>query len=214
MAGLIVKEPDKHAHQHGENSQIGNEIQGLAHEAVGQIGAGQVLRTGFQGSAGHLQIALLIAAHGLVAGGDGADAVDHQLHAQGRNEGGDLQVGNHAAVDGPENSHNRHDDQHGDRPGDVGQVGEHFGRVVHLLQQHGGHTGGQAHLAARRQIGALGNQAAGHAAGDDKPGRHVDNQVLGVALAEEILGVKVGNHRQQQNQQDNRVVRHKLFGVE
>ena len=194
MASLVVEEPHEQAHQQCGEQQIGQEAAVAAQDAAEEVAAGQG------------PVALLEAADGLVAGDDLADAVDQGLHTQGGDEGGNLQKGDDAAVHRAEAGHDGQGDQQGHEPGHVGHPVKHPGAVIQGLLHHGGKAGGQTHLAARRQVRALGDQAPGHAAGDDEPGGHVGDQVAHVVSAEEVLAVGPGDNGQQDDQENNGVI--------
>ena len=89
MTGLIVQEPEEDADDQRKDGQE---------------------RDGAQRAAGNGQVALLVTAHGLVVGDDGAQAVNDGLHAQRSDERRNLQECDDAAVDGTKAGHDRYDD--------------------------------------------------------------------------------------------------------
>ena len=190
MAGLVVQKQHEQSHENGEDGQVGDAA---------------------QGAQGHLGVRALKAAQGVVARHHGAEAVDDGLHAQGGDEGGDLQKGDDTAVDGPEDAHDDHHQHQRQKPGDVRHPGQGPGGVIHALEHHGGKAGGEAHLTACRQVRTLGDQAPGHAAGDDEPGGHVDNQVFKVVRCEKVIRNDADHQGQNNNQDDNRVVGQKIL---
>ena len=202
MTGLVIQEQHEEAHQDGKDRQIGDGA---------DKGDFANHRHILQGTQGHLGIGTLEAAQGVVACDDGTEAIDNGLHAQGCDEGGNLQESDDAAVDGAEHRHNGDDDHQCHKPGDFRHPGQGPGVVIHALEHHGGEAGGEAHLTACRQVRTLGDQAPGNAAGDDEPGGHVDNQVFKVVRCEKVIRNDADHQGQNNNQDDNRVVGQKIL---
>ena len=126
MAGHIVDEPHDQAHDGSDDKQVGDtrEIRGFK-----------------QGAGTDVDKILAEAAQRHVLGVNLYNAVNDQLHAQGADECGHAQEGNHHTVDQTEDTADRHADQQYQNHREVRQVGPETARKVGVLKQGACDTG-------------------------------------------------------------------------
>ena len=130
---------------------------------------------------------LLEAADGLRVGDHQSDAVDNRLGAQRGDEGRHPQLGNDQAVDGANHKTDGDDnEQHQENIHFRNALPQTAG-VVRPLAENAGKAGSQAHLAACGQVGALGDEAAGNAQGNQEPDSRVAQKVGQVRPGEEVV---------------------------
>ena len=142
------------------------------------------------------------AADGLSVGVDQVDAVDDGLNAQGRNEGGHVQVGDDQAGDGTDDSaHNQDNEQHCPHV-HLGHPGEHPAGIIGTLDHDAGQGSGQSGLTAGGQVGALGDQTAGNTQSDEESNRGVAHQVIQVIQGEEVID-GAANHQAEDGQHND-----------
>ena len=117
-------------------------------------------------------------------------------------KGGDVQLGDNEPVDEAEKRAHRYHNNKGHQETDLRPV-VHTARVGGVLEQGAGQAGAQAHRASGGQVRALGDEAPGHAQGDEEPYGGIADETVEVSYREEVVNGEAhnnaGNHQQDHN---------------